>query len=84
MWLNKLKSAIITKNIKELELLMDELPSFEKKEDIDSGLYLLEEAKNIVSELKNETQLTMIQIKKNIDFMKSTQTQKTAKFDIIS
>ncbi|MDQ7042486.1 MAG: hypothetical protein Q9M40_14635 [Sulfurimonas sp.] len=84
MWLNKLKIAIIEKNSDSLNLLMKELPVLESKEDIDSALYLLEEAKRVVGELRDETQKSMIQMKKNINFLKSTQAPHTSKLDINS
>ncbi|PHQ56793.1 MAG: hypothetical protein COA30_00980 [Sulfurimonas sp.] len=84
MWLNALKIAIIEKNSDSLNLLMKDLPVLESKEEIDSALCLLEEAKRVVGELRDETQASMIQMKKNINFLKSTQAPYTSKLDINS
>ena len=70
--------------MQKLESLMDNLPSLEKKEDIDSALCLLQEATNIFTTLRDETQASMIQMKKNIDFLNATTANQTAKFDITS
>jgi len=84
MWLNKLKIAIIEKDLNSLNSLMDELPQLERREDIDSALCLLKEATSLVESLKDETQISMVQMKKNINFLKSTQAPSTGKFDITS
>ena len=84
MWLNQLKIAIIEKNIDKLDELMDNLPELEKQKEIEQAIYLLQEATSLVEGLKNSTQLSMIQMKKNINFLKSTQVSVTSKFDISS
>ncbi len=84
MWLTKLKIAIVEKNIDLLDILMDDIPSLKKKEDIEQALYLLKEANRLVQELKNETSLSMKKIKTNIDFLKSTQAPVRNKLDIKS
>jgi hypothetical protein len=84
MWLNQLKIAIIEKNTERLSALMDELPTLEDPQEIETALCLLKEATLLVEGLRDETQNSMLQMKKNIDFLKSTQANKTAKFDITS
>ena len=84
MWLNQFKIAIIEKNLKKLNELMDKLPQFEKQEDIETAIYLLSEASTIFTELRDETKSSMVQIKKNIDFMQSTEAPLTASLDITS
>ncbi len=58
------------------------MPSFEKKEDIESAAYLLREAAELLYTLKDEAALTMKQLKKNIKFVQSTAPQQINKFDI--
>jgi len=84
MWLNKLKVAVVQRDTELLETLLDDLPQLEDTKDIEEALYLLAEATKIVQELKDETAASMVQMKKNIDFLNSTTANKTAKFDITS
>lgn len=84
MWLNKLKIAIVEKDMDSLDSLMGELPHLEKKEDISQAIYLLKEATSLVESLKSDTQTSMIQMKKNINFLKATQAPTSNKLDIIS
>ena len=84
MWLNKLKIAIIEKDMDSLNSLMDELPTLEIKEDVTTAIYLLKEATSLVEALKDDTQNSMIQMKKNINFLKATQAPSIGKLDITS
>jgi len=84
MWLKSLKIAILEKNTEKMAQLMDALPQFEKQEDIASALVLISEAKKLVVALRDDTALSMAQMKKNIDFLESTQRPHTAKLDISS
>ena len=74
MWLKQLKIAIIEKNTNKLNELMDSLPQLENTEEIEEALYLIKEASELVYTLKDETSVSMRQMKKNIDFLNSTQT----------
>lgn len=82
MWLNSLKIAIIEKNTDKINELLENLPKLEDKDEIEQAIYLLREASELVHTLKDETAATMKQLKKNMDFLKSTETQKTNKLDI--
>lgn len=84
MWLNQLKIAVVQKNMELLSSLLDAIPTLENIQDIETALYLLQEATTFTQELKDETATSMTQIKKNLDFLNSTVANKTAKFDIIS
>jgi hypothetical protein len=84
MWLNKLKIAIIEKDFLSLEKLLDDIPKLSDKQEVEQAIYLLKEATHIVEDFKSETQNSMIQIKKNINFLNSARADKTAKFDITS
>ncbi len=84
MWLKKLQIAIIEKNTDELDKLLDETPKLASAEDMQKGLCLLKEASVLLSQLKDDTAVTMKQLKKNIEFLESTQAPKTTKFDIKS
>ena len=84
MWLKELKIAIIEKDTDKLNRLMDSLPELTNKEDVDSAVFLLKEATALVRDLRDDTQSAMIQMKKNIDFLQSTSSPTTSKFDINS
>ena len=84
MWLNRLKVAVVQRDTELLETLLDDLPLLEDARDIEEALYLLAEATKIVQELKDETAASMVQMKKNIDFLNVTKREQTSKFDITS
>ena len=84
MWLKKLKIAVIQKDTKSLDVLLDDIPALEDAKEIEEALYLLQEAQKIVQNLKDETASSMAQMRKNIDFLNSTTANKTAQFDITS
>jgi len=84
MWLTSLKIAIVEKNTDKINKLLDELPQLEDKADIEQAIYLLREASELVHTKKDETSASMKQMKKNINFLKSTQVQTKNKLDIKS
>lgn len=84
MWLTNLKIAIVEKNTDRLNELIDEIPQLEKKEEIDEAIYLLREATQLVQQLQDETALSMKQMKKTLDFLKSTEYKSSNKLDIKS
>lgn len=84
MWLKQLKIAIIEKNTDKLDELLKDIPKLEKEEDIEQAIYLLREATELVHTLKDATSASMIQMKKNINFLKSTQVQTSNRLDIKS
>jgi len=84
MWLKAFTIAIVERNTEKLNDLMETIPSFEKKTDIESALSLLQEATKLVESMKDETQTSMIQMQKNIKFLKATQAPRTSSLDISS
>jgi hypothetical protein len=84
MWINKLKIAIIEKDTDAIDKLMETTPKFENTKEIETAMYLLREAAELMYTLKDETAVTMRQLKKNIDFLKSTQPQTANKLDLRS
>ncbi len=84
MWLSNLKIAIVEKNTDKLNELMDEIPQLENKEDINQAIYLIKEATELVQSLQNETSASMKQMKKNMDFLKSTEHKISNRLDIKS
>lgn len=84
MWLTKLKIAVVQKDIQTLEKLLDDLPTLDNEKDIQSALYLLREASELVHTLKDDTASSMKRMKKTMDFLKSTELKAPHKFDIKS
>lgn len=84
MWLNQLKIAVSQKDIELLGSLLSDIPNLTDKEELDSAIVLLAQAKEIIQELQNETAASMKQIKKNLEFLKSTEATKIHKLDIKS
>jgi len=84
MWLNQLKIAIVEKNVDAINYLMVNLPQLDNLADAEQALYLTNEAEKLVLNLKDETAKSMTQMKKNIDFLKSTQAPRSSKLDITS
>ena len=84
MWLNELKIAIIEQNIDKLNELMGTLPELTQQEDIEMALSLISEATILVTGLRDDTYASMIQMQKNINFLKSTQVDAKSKLDITS
>jgi hypothetical protein len=84
MWLNRLKVAVVQKDIDLLDSLLDELPALKNPKEIEEALYLLKEASSILHKLKDETSESMIQMKKNIDFLRSTEKHLVNRLDITS
>ena len=84
MWLKKLKIAVVQKDTKLLDILLDDIPALEDAKEIEEALYLLQEAQKIVQNFKDETGASMAQMKKNIDFLNATTANKPAQFDITS
>jgi len=84
MWLNKLKIAIIEKNTNALGKLLDDIPQLKTQKEIEEAIYLLKEATSLMNNLKEETKASMKQIKKNLDFLRSTDIPTSKKLDIKS
>jgi squalene cyclase len=84
MWLNQLKIALVEKDTDKLSKLMDDIPQLESKKEIIEALYLIKEASVLVQTLKAETATSMKQIKKNLNFLKSTQEPSSNRLDIKS
>lgn len=84
MWLNRLKIAIVEKNPDALAKLLDDVPQLQDPKEIEEAIYLLKEATSLMERLKDETKASMKQIKKNLDFLRSTDIRTSKKLDIKS
>jgi len=84
MWLNKLKSAIVTEDLQKAISLLQEVPADLTKKELGEASFLLNEAAYKATRLRDETALKMEKIKKNIDFLHATENAKQQRFDITS
>ena len=84
IWLNALKGAVVQRDVAQLEKLLETIPNFDTLEDMQTALYLFQEAKRVVEDVKGQTERSMAQMKKNIDFLNSATADKRASFDITS
>ena len=84
MWLNKLKIAVIEKNTRNINELLDDIPKLENNQDIEEALYLLREAAELNYTLNDETSLSMAKMKKNISFLRSMENAPKNKLDLKS
>ena len=84
MWLNKLQIAIIEKDTQKLDNLLDNIPKFDSIDEMQKASYLLKEAMELLFVLKDETLVSIKQIKKNLEFLNSAQVKPTSKLDIKS
>lgn len=73
MWLTKLKTALVLEDIEQLSSLLDEMPQFENIEQMEEASYLLIQTKSLIEKNKTETAQALIQLKNNLNFLKSTQ-----------
>ncbi len=83
-WKNKFKLAIIQKDTDALEHLLATIPEPKNISETKEFMFLIQEALVIFQELKNETAISMQNIKKRLSFLDSTQGIKTSKIDIKS
>lgn len=74
MWSNKFKIAIVEKNTDAIDKLLDEIPEFSNNKDIQEAIYLMREGAKLLYKLRDEASDVISQLKKNIDFLDSTQT----------
>ncbi len=82
MWIDDLKFAIATRDSEMLASLIEDLPEFEHQEELKSALYLVNEALDLIKSLKDETALSMSQIRKNKEFLNSTHFDARSNLDI--
>lgn len=75
MWLTKLKTALVLEDSEGISALLDEMPQFDTIAQMEEASYLLMQVKAFIESEKIQTAHTLQQIKNNINFLKSTQTE---------
>lgn len=84
MWLKELKIAIVEQNTRKIESLLKNIPNELSQEELIEGQYLLKAAKLLIEDLQEETKVSMIQVKKNINFLNATQAPHISQLNIKS
>lgn len=83
VWLDDFKVALIQDDIDKLEYLASNMPKFETLQQMQEALQLIDNARNKVSILQEQTLGDIKKIKQTISFVKSTLTQNEHKLDIM-
>ena len=83
MWLKELKIALIEEDVEKMDILLDNLPDLQQPKEIETALYLIKQASTLVENFRDETFVSMTQMQKSINFLKSTQAPNINKFDIL-
>jgi len=84
VWLKKFKIALIEQNAEDIVTLLDNIPHFASLAELQEAKNLVDSTNELFRNLQKETQLSMLQVKKSIDFLNATQAPHTAKLDINS
>ena len=84
MWLKEFKLALITQDIKKIDKLIDTIPQFKNEKEMQEAFFYIMQAKELLESLKDKTALELQKIKKNIEFINSSLSQKNNTLDIIS
>jgi len=84
MWHNKLKIAIVNKDTDAIDSLLDNMPEFSEVSKMQEAMYLLKEVSSLAKMLQDETTISMKQIKRNINFLKSTNLDTSSTLNITS
>jgi len=79
MWLTKFKIAIAQKDAEEIGSLIKEVPEFETLKENEEALFLIKEAAFFIDSLREETKKSLEQLKKNLEFIKSTKPHANSK-----
>jgi hypothetical protein len=84
MWLKRFKIAIVQKDIEAIDTLLSEIPSFETRQEMEEAAWLTKEALSLMTTLQDENEKSLQQLRKNREFLKSTQDERPSRFDIKS
>ena len=84
MWLKRFKIAVIERDIPRIEALLDEMPAFETHEAREEAAYLCKEADALLQQMRDNVLTAKMQLKKNIDFLRSTHTDAPSGLDLKS
>ncbi|MCF6201895.1 MAG: hypothetical protein L3J42_07225 [Hydrogenimonas sp.] len=83
-WHKSFTAALVTESIDELLSLIDNIPKFEKTEDMQSALELIKSATEIFERKKSELREQMQKIENQKKFITSSTLQSSVRLDIHS
>jgi hypothetical protein len=72
MWLQQFKIALVKQDSNTIDKLLDEMPPFSEVSQMREAQYLLAQASEFIGTLKDNTAHSMAQLKKNSDYLQST------------
>ena len=84
MWLNKFKIALVQKDTDSIDRLLNDIPVFSNKEEMEQAMYLMREATQLLYRLQDEITVSKKQIKQGMNFLASSLSDKTSGFNIKS
>ena len=84
MWLKQLKSAVVMHDMQKVEELLREIPTELGVKECEEASFLLDEAAKISKQLRDETAMQMQKVRKNINFLHATASNKEQSLDITS
>jgi len=84
MWLQEFKIALVEEDTDKLTDLSTQELQFETVAEMEEAMVLIQQAEKLFKRFKDETAVAMKLMKKNIDFVRSTQAPLDNKLDITS
>lgn len=75
MWLTKFKTALVLEDFESISALLTDMPQFATLQQMEEASYLLAQTKTLVEKNKSQTAHVLQQLKNNLNFLKSTQTE---------
>ena len=84
MWIDKLKIALIEKDVDGIDKLLENIPELTDPKELETAILLLKQASELLHILKDETATAMLKTKQNLDYLNVTKEGKSSKLDIKS
>ncbi len=82
MWINSFKLAVIKKDIEKISNLLDEIPKDLSLEQMQEASAYISEALKLLEDMKFNTSKEIVEVKKKIEFIKSSQKNPNKVLDI--
>jgi len=82
MWVERFKAALVLEEPDTIAALLDEMPRFETRQEVEEAAYLLLQASEMIEQQKRLTAHTLQHHKSTIDFLKSSQTPADSSLNI--
>lgn len=82
IWLTNFKKAIILKEFKTLDQLINEMPIMDTLIQMEEAAYLLHHAKTVLEMEQSVTRISIQQLQNTIDFLKATENTPISSFNL--